>query len=148
MRLINHKEKKTPVLMIIPMIDIIFFLLVFFMMNMLNMVVQKTMPVTLPALSSAVTPEERMLAVAVSATGTVYLEDEPVSEAELTARLSDAFRRNSALSVVLRGDRAAGYGSVIEVMDAIRAAGITRVSVAAKPPVQSAARGENSDDAR
>ncbi len=41
-------EEKSPQLMIIPMIDIIFFLLVFFMMSMLSMVVQKSVPLTLP----------------------------------------------------------------------------------------------------
>ena len=109
MKLINHQEKKTPMLMIIPMIDIIFFLLVFFMMSMLTMVVQKTMPLHLPAASSSSIDTEKTLPIAVDARGQVFLEDTPVTLEMLAEKLAVEKAQNEKLIIVLRGDRVADY---------------------------------------
>ena len=128
MKLINHQEKKTPMLMIIPMIDIIFFLLVFFMMSMLTMVVQKTMPLHLPAASSSSIDTEKTLPIAVDARGQVFLEDTPVTLEMLAEKLAVEKAQNEKLIIVLRGDRVADYGRVVEVMDTVKSVGIDRLS--------------------
>lgn len=130
MKLINHQEKKTPMLMIIPMIDIIFFLLVFFMMSMLTMVVQKTMPLHLPAASSSSIDTEKTLPIAVDARGQVFLEDTPVTLEMLAEKLAVEKAQNEKLIIVLRGDRVADYGRVVEVMDTVKSVGIDRLSIA------------------
>lgn len=71
MKLQDHKTSQTPTLMIIPMIDIIFFLLVFFMMSMLNMVTQKTIPVKLPAAATASVDRTKSVPVAIKADGSI-----------------------------------------------------------------------------
>ena len=63
-------QEERPQLMIIPMIDIIFFLLVFFMMSMLSMVVQKSMPLTLPQAESAKVSMTRNIPVTITEVST------------------------------------------------------------------------------
>ena len=79
MKLQDHKTSQTPTLMIIPMIDIIFFLLVFFMMSMLNMVTQKTIPVKLPTAATASVDRTKSVPVAIKADGSIFIEDQPTS---------------------------------------------------------------------
>lgn len=61
--------------MIIPMIDIIFFLLVFFMMSMLSMVVQKSLLVQLPAASASAMDLRKKVPLTITLDGTLYIED-------------------------------------------------------------------------
>ena len=71
----NLRTTNKPRLMIIPMIDIIFFLLVFFMMSMLSMVVQRSMPVNLPAASAGAVDLQRKIPITVTADGKIYVEE-------------------------------------------------------------------------
>lgn len=130
MRINALKEDGKPLLMIIPMIDIIFFLLVFFMMSMLTMVTQKTIALNLPKTTVAKVDTTKTVPVSVTENGQLYLERDPVSEDELAARLTVLKNENNTLTVVLRGDENAHYGRVVNVMDVIRRTGIERVSIA------------------
>lgn len=123
-------EEKNPQLMIIPMIDIIFFLLVFFMMSMLSMVVQKSVPLTLPQTTSAKVSMTRNIPVTVTADGTLYYEQEPMTFAGLAERLQQDAARGEDISVILRGDEAAAYGKIVQVMDLVKNLGISKVYIA------------------
>ena len=127
MRIRNLKVEEKPLLMIIPMIDIIFFLLVFFMMSMLTMVSQKTIALSLPKTSVAEVDTTKTVPVSVTEVGHIYIEDRLVSLAELAAQLQDLKTKDEKLTIVLRGDEGARYGNIVEVFDAIRSAGIYRV---------------------
>lgn len=133
MKLQDHKTSQTPTLMIIPMIDIIFFLLVFFMMSMLNMVTQKTIPVKLPAASTASVDRTKSVPVAIQADGSIFIEDQPTTiealEPALEARKTED---GKAPVVVLMPDRTLDVGRMVQVMDTVRAAGVDRLTVAAK----------------
>ena len=74
MRLQQLDVDKKPKIMIIPMIDIIFFLLVFFMMSMLTMVVQKSISLNLPQTVTSKLDIEKALPVAVTSDGQIYVE--------------------------------------------------------------------------
>lgn len=124
-----HNEEK-PLLMIIPMIDIIFFLLVFFMMSMLTMVTQKTIALNLPKTTVAKVDTTKTVPVSVTQDGLIYLEQDQVTLETLSARLSALKNGDEKITVVLRGDTAANYGTVVSVMDTIRLTGIERVSIA------------------
>ena len=73
MRLQQLDVDKKPKIMIIPMIDIIFFLLVFFMMSMLTMVVQKSISLNLPQTVTSKLDIEKALPVAVTSDGQIYV---------------------------------------------------------------------------
>lgn len=124
-----HIEEK-PSIMIVPMIDIIFFLLVFFMLSMLTMVSQKTIALQLPAATVAKVDTTKTLPVSVDKNGAIYFEREKISLPDLQSRLISAKKKSEKITVVLRGDVDSSYGDVVTVMDAIRHAGIDRISIA------------------
>ena len=126
--------EERPQLMIIPMIDIIFFLLVFFMMSMLSMVVQKSMPLTLPQAESAKVSMMRNVPVTITADGGIYYERDLMSLRDLTARLKEDVAHGEDISVILRGDAAASYGTVVQVMDVVKHLGIEKVYIATDTP--------------
>lgn len=127
-------QEERPQLMIIPMIDIIFFLLVFFMMSMLSMVVQKSMPLTLPQAESAKVSMTRNVPVTITADGGIYYERDLMSLRDLTARLKEDVAHGEDISVILRGDAAASYGTVVQVMDVVKHLGIEKVYIATDTP--------------
>ncbi len=129
MRIDLTPNEEKPRLMIIPMIDIIFFLLVFFMMSMLTMVVQKSVPLTLPQASTAKVSMVENIPVTVTADGAVYYEQEKMNLASLEERLWNK-KQQGEVSVILRGDAAADYGKVVQVMDMIKNLGISKVYIA------------------
>lgn len=130
MRINSLQTDEKPVLMIIPMIDIIFFLLVFFMMSMLTMVTQKTIALNLPKTTVAKVDTTKTVPVSVTKDGQIYVEQDPVTLEELSARLATMKNGDEKLTVVLRGDTEVNYGAVVSVMDVIRLSGIERVSMA------------------
>ena len=130
MRINSLQTDEKPVLMIIPMIDIIFFLLVFFMMSMLTMVTQKTIALNLPKTTVAKVDTTKTVPVSVTKDGQIYVEQDPVTLEELSSRLSTMKTGDEKLTVVLRGDTDVNYGAVVSVMDVIRLSGIERVSMA------------------
>ena len=97
MRINSLKEDRKPLLMIIPMIDIIFFLLVFFMMSMLTMVTQKTIALNLPKAAIAKVDTTKTVPVSITEDGRLFLEQNLVSEEELARRLVSLKTENEKL---------------------------------------------------
>lgn len=126
----NLRIESRPKLMIIPMIDIIFFLLVFFMMNTLYMVDQRTIPVALPQSSAARSDITKQVVVTVAAPGTIFIEDEEVTIAKLQQHVEHEMTTTRDSAFVLRADRQAEYGTVIAVLDLLKMAGVQHVGMA------------------
>ena len=88
MRLRDRRSFTKPEVMIIPMIDIMFFLLVFFMISTLYMVNLKTVDVNMPKAASAQTQMNVTYLVTLKKDGTLYLEDQPIEEKALIKQLA------------------------------------------------------------
>lgn len=131
MKLLNARMTHSPQIMIIPMIDIIFFLLVFFMMSTLSMTDQQVIPVQLPRAASAQQEIVRSAQVTVARDGGLYLGQEEVSLPELKERLEQAAAQGE-VAISLRADEAVDYGRVLRVMDELKTTGAVRISLAAK----------------
>ena len=131
MKLLNARMTHSPQIMIIPMIDIIFFLLVFFMMSTLSMMDQQVIPVQLPRAASAQQEIVRSAQVTVARDGGLYLGQEEVSLPELKERLEQAAAQGE-VAISLRADEAVDYGRVLRVMDELKTTGAARISLAAK----------------
>ena len=130
MKLRERRITENPRLMIIPMIDVIFFLLVFFMMSTMFMVEQKVLPVTLPAATAAQVDPTRTVAVTVLADATLRFGEEPVSLVALETKIRTALSGDRDSRFVLRADRAVAYGRVVEVLDIFRKLNVQRLTVA------------------
>ena len=130
MKFRERRAVENPRLMIIPMIDIIFFLLVFFMMSTMFMVEQKDLPVTLPSASTAELDMHRTFPVTVMADGSLRFHEEAVNLNDLAARIETELRRDRDSRFVLRADRHAAYGQVVDVLNQLRRLGVQRLTVA------------------
>ena len=123
---------------IIPLIDVIFFLLATFVLFTLSLDKIASLPVTLPKASNVANtnpPDENLLSIQVSEQGTFYWKlgtsaPELVSAAEIPPRLDDYRNtRQTNARVLIRGDRLAKFGPAVMVLDEVRRAGIQQVSV-------------------
>lgn len=97
MRLRDRRSFTKPEVMIIPMIDIMFFLLVFFMISTLYMVNLKTVDVNMPKAASAQTQMNVTYLVTLKKDGTLYLEDQPIEEKALIKQAQQENRSNNHL---------------------------------------------------
>lgn len=114
---------------IIPLIDIMFFLLAAFMLVSLSMVRLQSIPVNLPGANTASADAARnLITVSVDLKGALFVERTPMGGNELTLWLSGQRRTNAALRVLIRGDQSARHGDVIRALDLVRAAGIEKVA--------------------
>jgi biopolymer transport protein ExbD len=116
--------------MIIPMIDIIFFLLVFFMMSTLYMVEQHTIPVNLPQAAAVQQDKPSSINVTVLENGSVMFNQEEIPLTLLTKRVNLELGKQSDTIFILRGDKQVAYGQIVTVLDSLKQAGAHRVSVA------------------
>ncbi|PTX96477.1 biopolymer transporter ExbD [Opitutus sp. ER46] len=122
---------------IIPLIDVIFFLLATFVLFTLSLDKIASVPVTLPKASAEVSGkiDETTINIQVSDSGTYYWKvgargaPELVSASELAPRLENVRNRESAPRVLVRGDNRAKFGPVVQVLDEVRKARIDQVSV-------------------
>jgi biopolymer transport protein ExbD len=130
MKLSAYRQNPRPEIMIIPMIDIIFFLLVFFMMSTLYMVEQRMLPVNLPQAAAAQADLQKNTAITVTKEGKVLVEQEDIPPGLLPARIQAQLARQPDASFIIRADKQAEYGRVILVLDELKTLGVRRVAVA------------------
>jgi biopolymer transport protein ExbD len=125
-----HKETR---LEIIPLIDIMFFLLASFMMVSLQMQKVRTLKASLPtATLASSTAKPDMVNLMVDKFGQVSADDKPTSLSDLSTLLTDRYRANTNLAVYITGARDATHGSMIYVLDFVKGIGIQRVAIAVK----------------
>ncbi|BAL82642.1 putative biopolymer transport protein ExbD/TolR [Selenomonas ruminantium subsp. lactilytica TAM6421] len=131
MRLRDRRHMEKPDIIIIPMIDIMFFLLVFFMLSTLYMVNLKTVDINMPQAAHAETQLKVTYVVTMKNDGSLWLEDKPIAEQELLKRVAQQQANNPQFTVVVRADQKLDYGMVIGLLDKIKGAGVTKVGLAA-----------------
>ncbi|HWO40577.1 MAG TPA: biopolymer transporter ExbD [Candidatus Eisenbacteria bacterium] len=132
MRLQRRHAKKARI-EIIPMIDTIFFLLVFFMISTLAMAHYKGLPVNLPKAAAGREPPAESIAITVDREARVFFNKEPVDKAALGERLRRELATSADRFVVISADDKVEHGRVIEVMDIARGANASRIAIAVKP---------------
>jgi biopolymer transport protein ExbD len=128
-----RKEADKARIEIIPMIDIIFFLLVFFMISTLSMTINRSMPVNLPRAASAPRDLRENLSITVTREGEIFLNKEPIALHDITARAQAGLQKNPEMLAVINADDHAIHGTVVDIMDKIRLAGVAHVAIAVKP---------------
>ena len=128
--------KKTRIEML-PLIDVVFLLLVFFIYAMLSMAVHRSLPVSLPVSSATEINTEVNLTITVNDSGEIFLDNTKVSQDELQAFLLKEKQKetdNKSVQVDLFADKALSYQELYRVLDIIRTAGISNVSLQADIP--------------
>jgi biopolymer transport protein ExbD len=125
-------EKKSR-LEIIPLIDIMFFLLASFMMVTLQMQIVRTVKANLPTATLATaTTKPDIMNLMVNRDGQVSVDDQAVTFSDLFTQLTNRYSVNTNLPVYITGAKDATHGSIIYVLDLVKRAGIQRVAIAVK----------------
>ena len=135
MKIVSPLPQKKARLEIIPLIDIMFFLLASFMLVSLSMTKQRTVSVNLPAAASGqsnLKPDN--ISLAVKADGQLFIEKQPIALEALEAMLKDKLKANKDLPVFISGDAATPHGAMIAVLDYVRRCGVTKVAFSVKSP--------------
>jgi biopolymer transport protein ExbD len=125
---------KKPRIEMLPLIDIVFLLLVFFIYAMLSMAVHRSLPVSLPVSSTTEIHTELNLTVTVNYSGEIFLDSKKVSLDELQALLLEKMQNETdtgSVQVDLFADKTLSYQELYRVLDIIRTAGISNVSLQA-----------------
>ena len=119
-----------------PWVDVMLVLLVIFMVT--APILHQGVSVNLPRVQAgALSGEEVQLVVSVTGPGKVYLNDAPLTQAELLGKLQAILREQPERNVYLRADAAVPYGEVMRVIAAMRQAGVTRLGMVTEPPAES-----------
>lgn len=133
MRIRSPLPRKPTRLEIIPLIDIMFFLLASFMMVSLQMQKVRTLKASLPTATLATaTTKPDLVNLLVDRDGQVSVDHKPISFPDLFVLLTNRYSLNTNLPVYVTGARDATHGSVVYVLDYVKRAGIQRVAIAVK----------------
>ena len=142
MRMRSPIPKKHARIEIIPLIDIMFFLLASFMMVSLSQTHMKGIRVNLPSPNSVPRPpsEKDYVSIRVTEGNLTYFDNQLVNDDQVLPRLYDMYQRNNNVKVSLSAEQTALHGDVITLLDRVRSAGITKIGyqIKAAPPTGSA----------
>ena len=129
MQVASPIPKKKARIEIIPLIDIMFFLLASFMMVSLSQTTMKGMKVALPTGASGKTQSKKdYVSLSVDKDGYYYFDKTRIALEEILPKLQQVYRTNPEAKIFIRGDREAVHGNVTRMLDQIRSSGFSKIS--------------------
>ncbi len=138
----HHKAR----IEIIPLIDIMFFLLASFMMVSLSQVHVKGMKVDLPTgLTGQTQNKLDYVSLSVDRSGQLYFDKQPVEPNDVYVKLQAAHRISPGAKIFIRADKNAYHGDVLRLIEQIRAAGYYKVAFEIKSPSVATGVGGNTN---
>lgn len=117
---------------IVPMIDVVFALLTFFIFSTLFLTRSEGLPVNLPQAATAKTQQQTKIAVSVKPNGEIALNKRPIQISELTFGLRTLVQANQQSVVVINADEKVPHGEIVAVMDEIRKIDGVKMAIATK----------------
>jgi biopolymer transport protein ExbD len=126
---VNLGSERRARIEILPLIDIVFLLLVFFIYAMLSMAVHRGVPVNLPASSSSEIEKKLSISVTIKESGDIVLDTVPILLKDLARQLREKARNSEGIGVLLFADREVSCQLLVKVLDQIRDAGVNKVSL-------------------
>lgn len=132
MRLAPYQPKK-PRIEIIPMIDTMFFLLVFFMISSLAMTTMKGMPVNLPASATADTRPVEQVVLTLTEEGAYFIDKERVEFEQIGPHLSELIEKNPDIAVIINCDREQSVAGLVALADEAKRSGARLLTIATEP---------------
>ncbi len=127
----DRSSRPEPAILIAPLIDIVFLLLIFFML--VTRFLSPSIAVALPESETGAMDDSRSMTLVIDEQGRTFLGDASMSLDEITAALADA-RESGEIDVVrLRADKHTPFELIIDALDAIRKSGIEEIAVETSP---------------
>ena len=132
MRPINETED-TFEINILPMIDVIFSILAFFIISSLFLTRSQGLPVDLPSAQTAEPKQSVQLNITIESDGKMFLDRQPIELNELKSALTEKIKPDSESIVIINADEKVEHGAVVKVMDRLRQVPGARMAIAAEP---------------
>ena len=127
---LKTRRNKMPAIMLSPMIDMMFLLLIFFIVSTMQMTELKTIPVKLPVATESVIQNTAKFTVTIKDDGAYWLQDKVISKQELINKAREEQKKDEKFHIVIRADENVQYKSVIGLLDSFKKAGVSRVGLA------------------
>ena len=112
------------------MVDVVFLLVIFFMVSTTFITMESGLPVDLPSAQTAVTEPSTLPTVTITKDEQIYVGGQVVSQAQLVDVVRGRMAATGYTTVVLRADTTVPHGLVVHVMDLIKQAGAKRLAIA------------------
>ena len=125
-----------PKINILPMIDVIFAILVFFIVSSLYLTRSEGLPVNLPRASTAEVQKTQQITVSLDEGGQLTIDSKPTAIEGLKTEIEKLAQTDSNTTVIVNADRTVEHGRVVEVIDQIRQIPEVQLAIAAKKPVE------------
>ncbi|WNC31193.1 MULTISPECIES: biopolymer transporter ExbD [unclassified Thermosynechococcus] len=120
----------------LPLIDVVFCILTFFILAAVSLTRQQAITLNLPQASTSQAQSQKMLVVSIDPAGQLFVDKDPVNRSELYERLATYLKTNPQGMVILRASQVVSYNEVIQVLDLLRSLGGNRVALATQPVEQ------------
>lgn len=130
MRPLNEPEESFEI-NLVPMIDVIFSILAFFIISSLFLTRSQGLPVDLPSAQTAEPEQTVQLNITIEADGKMFLDRQPIELNELKSTLSEKIAPDSESVVIINADEKVEHGTVVKVMDRLRQVPGARMAIAA-----------------
>ena len=130
MRLQQLDVDKKPKIMIIPMIDIVFFLLVFFMVGTLYMNTEQQIPLNLPSASTSTAKSIEPITITLTTSHKLYIDNREISPDRLSQEVQAIVQTSPRQAFVIRAAKDVYYNEVIALLDMLKVNGAKYISVA------------------
>lgn len=124
--------KKRSNIQIVPMIDVIFFLLIFFMLFTTFRITPEGLDIQLPQAVTVTGQEEESIEIAISRNEDIFLDGAQVNTFTLREQAQRKVENNPQIIAIIKADEEVSFKRVVEVMDTVRMVGIHRIALAAE----------------
>ena len=129
----RRTRQTTTGLDIAPLIDMVFILLIFFLVNT-SFVKETGIEVSRPTASTATLENKRPILIAIAPDNRIFMENREIDVRAVRANVERALAENPEAAVIVVADKTSSTGTAIQVMDGCRMAGAVNVSLAASLP--------------
>ena len=127
-RRVGSRNRPVSEINVTPMVDVMLVLLIIFMVAAPLMTVG--VPIDLPKTAAKqLNTEQKPITISVATDGTIYLAEAPVALEDLVAQVTAEAANGTEDRIYVRGDMAANYGAVMQVMGALSGAGFTKIGL-------------------
>jgi len=129
---IERRRKSIEVIDMIPMIDMVFLLLIFFALTN-TFEIQRVMEMNLPkAATGDQLQKQQTLTLSIDSDERLTLENEPVNFQDLKSMLNQSVAESTGVTLVIKGDEQVSHGKVVQLMDIAHAVGVKKILITVK----------------
>ena len=136
MRVIDSEAEEPLMINVLPMIDVIFAILAFFIISTLFLTRAEGFSVDLPEAETAESQQEAQITVTIEQNGDISIDKEPVALADLSETVQEQMGERTEALVTVQADETIDYGQVVAVMDKLRRVEGASLGMATQQPAQ------------